>query len=170
MKKLFLIASFFALFSCDNNSDEFDTILNRYKTHPKSQALIGFWQLKGIYPPNESSDNQNSFIGFNPYLGIKYNEILFLDADYLRFLNQSSDNDEMYIHHSKYKFYWFNTASVIKTLQLSEFNSDNYQQAQEYQFPYKFGDTKDTLIVQSNGGVFYLLKKISVHYEGYAID
>ena len=171
MRKILFLATIFALFSCDNQFDDFDDIINKYKTKPKSQELVGFWQLKGVYPPKTSPNNQDIGIGFNGYLGIGYNEILFLDQDYLRFLNKSSnDNDTLFSHNSKNKFHWFNEGNLINALQQFEFNSKDFQNIQEYQFPYKFGQTKDTLIIQSRGDILYLLKKISVDYEEYTID
>lgn len=170
MKKILLLTAIFALFSCDSEFDEFDDIINKYKTKPKSQELIGFWQLKGVYPP-KTHNNQDIGIGFNDYIGIGYNEILFLDQDYLRFLNKAlNENDSLYSYNSKNKFHWFNEGNFINTLQEFEFNSKDFQNIEEYQFPYKFGQTKDTLIIQNRGHILYLLKKINVEYEEYTID
>lgn len=168
IKNLVIITAIFALLSCDNNNDEIYEIVNRYKTKPKSQNLIGFWQLEGVYPPNTSHNNQDIGIGFNGYVGIGYNEILFLDQDYLRFLNKASnDNDSLYSYNSKNKFHWFNEGNFINSLQQFEFNSKDFQNIQEYQIPYKFGQLKDTLIVQSNGKILYLTKKGDIKFVEY---
>src|SRR5690606_33639577 len=123
IKKLLILTAVFAFVSCDNDIDD---IVQRYQTKPKSQALVGFWQLKGIYPPGLTQPNANIEISFNGYLGIGRDEILFLDNDYLRFLNRSSNNgDIIYQFNSKNKFYWYNESTFIKTLYQSEYNSDN---------------------------------------------
>lgn len=163
MKKLLVLLCVLIFISCENGIND---VINRYQIHPKSQELVGFWQLKGTYPPDKNQNNNETAVFFNGYLGIGYQEILFLEIDYLRFLNIASTNsDTIYQYNSENKFLWYNKSNFINALHQSQYNSSNYQNIQEYQFPYKFGITKDTLILQSNGRVFYLLKKINVNYK-----
>ena len=162
MKKLFILTAIFALFSCNDN---FDDIVNNYKTKPKSQELVGFWQLQGVYPPG--SVNQDNDIGISHGLvGIGPDEILYLDTEYLRFLNKSSEDDSCY-YNKKNRLYWYNTDILIKSVYESSYNTKNYQNIKEYQLPFKFGQLKDTLIVQSNGEILYLIKKADIKFIEY---
>jgi hypothetical protein len=168
MKKLLLSSFVFMLLSCE---DGIDDAISKYQTSPKSQELVGFWQLKGTYPPIKTWQNHDVAVFFNGYLGIGHQEILFLDNDYLRFLNIASTNgDTIYQFNGVNKFHWYNQGNFIMALHQSQYNSSNYQNIQEYQFPYKFGTTKDTLILQCNGKILYLLKKIDVKYKEYNIN
>lgn len=167
MKKIFFVVTLFAIFSCNN---EIDDIVNDYKTKPKSEDLYGFWQLEGVYPIKNTA-NPITDIGIGQGLvGIGLKEILFLDNQYLRFLNKSSDGDSLYAYNSKNKFYWYNENQLIKSVHESDFNSKNFQNINQYQIPYKFGQSKDTLVVQSNGTLLYLIKKTNVDYTEYVFD
>lgn len=162
MKKLFILTAIFALFSCN---DDFDDLVSSYKTRPKSQELVGFWQLQGVYPPSDL--NQDNDIGISHGLvGIGPNEILFFDTEYLRFLNKSSE-DNSYYYNKEDRLYWYNTDILIKSVYESSYNTKNYQNIQEYQLPFKFGQLKDTLIVQSNGKILYLIKKADIKFTEY---
>lgn len=165
MKKIILFVPFILMFICCN--DDTNDIIQQYQTKRKSQELVGFWKLKGIYPPNLEHQNTTIEISFNNEIGIVENEILFLDIQYLRFLNKSRNvNDSVYILNSKNKYLWYNEAGFIKSLFQAQ-QADKLITIKEYQFPYKFGQTKDSLIVENNGKVYYLLKQISVDYKEY---
>lgn len=151
---------------CDN---EIDDILEDYKTNPKYEDLLGFWQLKGVYPPNSS--NQDTDIGISQgWVGIGLNEILYLDAQYLRFLNKSSENDSLYSYNQKDRMYWYNTDKFIKSVYEESYNTKNFQNIVEYQLPYKFANSKDTLIVQSNSKILYLTKQSNIKFTEYVFD
>jgi len=168
MEKLLLLLVVCMLLSCD---DDIDDVITRYQTNSKSQELVGFWQLKGTYPSIKTGQNNEVAVFFNGYLGITHQEILFLDNDYLRFLNIAATNgDTIYQFNTVNKFHWYNQGNLINALHQSQYNSSNYQTIQEHQFPYKFGTTKDTLILQCNGKILYLLKKINVKYKEYTVD
>lgn len=162
MKKLFILIAIFALFSCNN---EIDDIVNNYKTKPKSQELVGFWQLEGVYPPDSLKRDKEIGISHG-WVGIGPDEILYVDNEYLIFLNKSSEDDSYY-YNKKDKLYWFNTDTFIKSVYESSYNTKNYQNIQEYQLPYKFGQLKDTLIIQSNGKILYLIKKGDIKFVEY---
>lgn len=152
--------------SCNN---EIDDILNDYKTKPKSTELQGFWQLKGVYPPD--SLKQDNEIGISQgWVGIGPDEIFYLDNKYLRFLNKSSDEDSLYHYNKKDRLYWYNNDKFIKSVYEENYNTKNYQYINEYQIPYKFGLSKDTLIVQSNYKTLYLIKRANIKFEEYVFD
>lgn len=166
MKKIILFAITTLFFSCDN---EIEDTINDYKNKPKSEELKGFWLLKGIYQPDDSKEYNDPVISNGGIARIGINEIFYLDNEYLRFLNKS-DNDPMYYCNAKQKFYWYNEDLYIKSLYEDQFNTDNWQNIAEYQLPYKFGQSKDTLIVQSAGQILYLTKQNNVEYEEYSFD
>lgn len=166
MKKIILFATAFLLFSCDN---EIEDTINDYKNKPKSEELKGFWQLKGIYHPDTSKEYNAPVILNGGVARIGIEEILYLDNDYLRFLNKSP-NDPMYYCNIKERFYWYNEDIYIKSLYEDQYNSNNWQNIMEFKLPYKFGQSKDTLIVQSGGQVLYLTKQFNVEYKEYPID
>lgn len=166
MKKLLFLITTVTFFSCDNDLDD---VVNDYKNKPKSQELIGFWQLEGVYPA--ISSNQNNDIGISQgRVGIGLKEIMYLDTDYLRFLNKSSDSDSLYACNAKDKFHWYNQDLFIKSVHEEGSNTKNYHNISEYQIPYKFGLTKDTLIVQDNGKILYLLKRSDIKFTEYVFD
>lgn len=166
MKKVLFLATIFAVFSCDN---EIDDIINDYKTKPKAKDLKGFWQLEGVYPPDSLKQDNNIGISHG-LVGIGPNEILYLDNEYMRFLNKSSESDTVYYYNKKNRLYWYNTEQFIKSVYESSYNTKNYQNIEEYQIPYKFGKSKDTLIVQSNYKTLYLIKKTNIEYIEYVFD
>lgn len=162
MKKILLLTTIFSLFSCNN---EIDDILNDYKTKPKSEDLQGFWQLNGVYPPDSLKRDREIGISHG-LVGIGPDEILYLDNEYLRFLRKSSDDDSYY-YNKKDRLYWYNNEQFIKSVYESSYNNKNYQNIEEYQIPYKFGQSKDTLIVQSNSKLLYLTKKSDIKFIEY---
>ena len=166
MKKILLLTTIFALFSCDN---EIDDILNDYKTKPKSADLQGFWELKGVYPPDSlKHDNE---IGISQgWVGIGPNEILYLDNEYLRFLNKSTDEDCLYHYNKKDQLYWYNNEQFIKSVYEESYNNKNFQYINEYQIPYKLVQSKDTLVVQSIHKTLYLIKRFNIKFTEYVFD
>jgi len=165
MKKILLLTTIFALFSCNN---EIDDILNDYKTKPKSEDLQGFWQLNGVYPPDSLKRDREIGISHG-WVGIGPDEILYLDNEYLRFLRKSSDDDSYY-YNKKDRLYWYNNEQFIKSVYEESYNTKNYQYINEYQIPYKFGQSKDTLIVQSNYKTLYLIKRVNIKFKEYVFD
>lgn len=162
MKKILLLTALFSLFSCNN---EIDDILNDYKTKPKSADLQGFWQLRGVYPPDSLKRDRE--IGISQgWVGIGPDEILYLDNEYLRFLRKSSDDDSYY-YNKKDRLYWYNNEQFIKSVYESSYNTKNYQNIEEYQIPYKLVQSKDTLVVQSNSKLLYLTKKSDIKFIEY---
>lgn len=165
IKNLFIITTVLALLSCNDN-DEMDEILKRYETKHKSQNLIGFWQLEGFYPPDSLKKDTSIKISFDRYTFIEKEEFFYIDSEYLRLLKKSSNvNDSLYNYNSNNTFYWYNEGVFLRTLYYSGNTSSSFQNILEYQFPYKFGETKDTLIIQNNENILYLLKKINVNYK-----
>lgn len=162
MRKILFLTAVFALFSCNN---EIDDILNDYKTKPKSEDLQGFWQLNGVYPPDSLKRDREIGISHG-LVGIGPDEILYLDNEYLRFLRKTSDDDSYY-YNKKDRLYWYNNEQFIKSVYESSYNTKNYQNIEEYQIPYKFGQSKDTLIVQSNSKLLYLTKKSDIKFIEY---
>ena len=162
MKKILFLTVIFALFSCNN---EIDDILNDYKTKPKSEDVQGFWKLNGVYPPDSLKRDKEIGISHG-WVGIGPDEILYLDNEYLRFLRKSSDDDSYY-YNKKDRLYWYNNEQFIKSVYESSYNTKNFQNIEEYQIPYKFGQSKDTLIVQSNGKLLYLTKKWDIKFIEY---
>lgn len=162
MKKILFLTAVFALFSCNN---EIDDILNDYKTKPKSEDLQGFWQLNGVYPTDSLKSDKEIGISHG-LVGIGPDEILYLDNEYLRFLRKSSDDDSYY-YNKKDRLYWYNNEQFIKSVYESSYNTKNFQNIEEYQIPYKFGQSKDTLIVQSNNKLLYLTKKSDIKFIEY---
>lgn len=164
MKKLILLLSvLFFCVSCEK--DEIDDKINEYKNKPKSEDLKGFWKLKGIYKSKSDEVSLNN----GTIAGIGLNEILFLDDNYLRFLNLVNNGDT-YSYNIKNRFYWYNENNFIKSVYKQEYSNQNAQFLEEFQVPYKFGETKDTLIVQQNGRVMYLLKTTDVEYTEYSFE
>lgn len=163
MKKIILLSTILLCIGCDN--DEIEDKISEYKNKPKSEDLKGFWQLKGNY----KSDNKEVSLNNGTIAGIGLDEILFLDDNYLRFLNRSNPN-EKYAVNSKDRFYWYDENNFVKSLYHQNFSYQNTEIIEEFQFPYRFGETKDTLIVQSDGRIIYLLKTEDVDYEEYFFD
>lgn len=165
MKKILLLTAIFALFSCNN---EIDDILNDYKTKPKSADLQGFWQLKGVYPPDSLKHDKEIGISHG-WVGIGSDEILYLDNEYLRFLNKSEDDGSFY-YNKEHRMLWYNNEQFIKSVYEESYNTKNFQYITEYQIPYKFGLSKDTLIVQSNHKTLYLIKRSNIKFTEYVFD
>ncbi|MEG0851980.1 MAG: hypothetical protein RSH24_19070 [Flavobacterium sp.] len=166
MRKILLLTTVFALFSCNN---EIDDILNDYKTKPKSADLQGFWQLEGVYPPD--SLKRDKEIGISQgWVGIGPDEILYLDNEYLRFLNKSTDEDSLYHYNKKDRLYWYNNDKFIKSVYEESYNTKDFQNITEYQIPFKFGGSKDTLVVQSNHKTLYLIKRSNIKFTEYVFD
>ena len=163
MKKVLLFCVALTLLSC--NEDELDDKIDFYKNQNKSTEIQGFWMLKGIYNSEEPNDYIGTNIGISNggIAGIGPEEIMFLDGTYLRFLNKS---DEGFSMSKKNRFYWFNDKSFIKSV----YKYDYGENLSEFQLPYKFGQTNDTLIVQSQGKVLYLLKNEPVEYTEYVFE
>lgn len=167
MKKVIFLTIISLCFSCDK--DEFEDKINEYNNKPKSEDLKGFWQLKGLYKPENNENSNEVSLRNGTIAGIGSNEILFLDDNYLRFLNKSNPN-EKYAVDSKNRFYWCNENNYIKSLYHQSFLYQNTEIIEEFQLPYRFGETNDTLIVQSDGKIMYLLKTEDVDYEEYSVD
>lgn len=166
MKKILLLTAIFALFSCNN---EIDDILNDYKTKPKSADLQGFWQLKGVYPSDSLKWDKDIGISHG-WVGIGSDEILYLDNEYLRFLNKSSDADSLYHYDKKDRLYWYNNDKFIKSVYEESYNTKDFQNITEYQIPFKFGGSKDTLVVQSYQKTLYLIKRSNIKFIEYVFD
>lgn len=145
------------LVSCDS---EIDDKINEYRNKPKMEALKGFWQLKGLYKKNATNSEPVS-INNGGITGINEGEILYLDNEYLRFLKKR--DNEMFYSYEKDRFYWFSEDKFIKSMYQRSYEK-NFKNIEEFQLPYRFGESKDTLIVQSNRKVLYLLKKENVSY------
>lgn len=157
MKKITFLLTILSFISCSN---EIEDTLSNYKNKPKSPELMGFWQLKGVYPVDTSVDNSD--IGISQgIVGLEANDILYLDAVYLKFLNKSTDDDS-YFYNKSEQHYWFNENQFIKSVLESKFNTKYDQIINEYQIPYKLVPTKDTLVVQNQGKKMYLVKTDNV--------
>src|SRR5690606_2216447 len=167
MKKVIFLATLLLCIGCD--SDEIEDKISNYKNKPKSEDLKGFWQLKGLYKPENNVNSNQVSLNNGTIAGIGLDEILFLDDNYLRFLNRSNP-DEKYTVNAKDRFYWYDENNFIKSLYHQNFPYQNTETIDEFQLPYKFGETKDTLIVQSDGRIIYLLKTEDVDYEEYFFD
>ncbi len=165
MKQIMFLLSVLLLIGCSN---EIEDTLNKYKNMPKSSELMGFWQLKGVYPVDEFADNSN--IGISQgNVGLAPNDILYLDTVHLKFLNKSTDDDS-YFYNKSDQHYWFNENQFIKSVLESSYNTKNYQNILEYQIPYKLVPTKDTLVVQNQGKVMYLVKTANVKVIEYPLN
>lgn len=169
MKKIILFVAALLLVSCDK--DEVEDKIKEYKNKPKSEDLKGFWQLKGFYKSDKEKPNDEAVINNGNVAGIGLDEILFMDNMYLRFLNKSQENDEVgYYLNKRERLYWYNDDKFIKSLHQDEYGNKYFDYYQEFQLPYRFGETKDTLIIQSNGRVVYLLKTDEVEYIEYSFE
>ncbi len=165
MKKVLFLATIAMLCGCNN---EIDDILNDYKTKPKLEDLYGFWQLEGVYPPDTL--NVDYEVGISQgTVGIGLKEIMYLDHEYLRFLNKS-DGDSLFYYNQKDRLYWYNTEMLIKSVYESTYNTKNHQYIDEYQLPYKFGKSKDTLIAFSNYKTQYLIKRSDIKFKEYVFN
>ena len=94
---------------------------------------------------------------------------MYLDHEYLRFLNKS-DSDSLFNYNQKDRLYWYNTENLIKSVYEESYNNKNFQNITEYQLPYKFGKSKDTLIVYSNYKTQYLIKRSDIKFIEYVFD
>lgn len=161
MKKFWLLLfPAFLLVGC--NEDEIDDLKQDYLNGHKSEELVGFWEHKGGYKNSYNFIDEMLLVNNET---IEVGEILLLKNDYLYLLKQSSSNESSYYTTKFYQQYWYNTDNFIKTLVSNSSSSGSYSQANEAFLPYKFGETNDTLIVQSDSKVYYLLKTEEVAYE-----
>ena len=167
MKKLVLLLTILLCVSCDK--DEIDDKVNEYKNKPRSEDLKGFWKLKGLYKSKDSQIPSDLSINNGGIAGIGLDEILYLDNNYLRFLNKVNQEDT-YSVNSKHRFYWYNENNFIKSVYQEKYSNQNSEILQEFQLPYKFGNSKDTLIVQNNGRIMYLLKTENVDFTEYSFE
>lgn len=157
MKKYLLFVLTMSLVNCDS---EIDDKINDYKNKPKAEDLKGFWQLKGLYK-KEATSTVSTSINNGGVAGIGEGEILYLDHEYLRFLNKRSDGS--FYSLGDRRFYWFSEHNFIKSIYQRD-NEKNFKNIEEFQLPYQFGESKDTLIVQSDKKILYLLKRENIDY------
>src|SRR5690606_13731461 len=167
MRKIMFFAVLLFCVGCDN--DETENTISTYKNKPKSADLKGFWQLKGIYKPSNDENPNDISLNNGAIAGIGFDEILFLDDNYLRFLNKVNFSDT-YSLNAKNRFYWYDENNFIKSLYHQNFPNQQTEIIEEFQFPFRFGETKDTLIVQNRGRIIYLLKTEDVDYEEYSFE
>ncbi len=158
MKKFWLLLfPAFLLIGC--NEDEIDDLKQDYLNGHKSEELVGFWNFRGGY---KTSSEEDFHIGT---LGMSKGQILHLSRTELFIL--SKKNNE-YTTNKYSKLYWYNNDIFIKTLDLGpNYSTDYYNSSHaiESNNPYKFGETNDTLIVQSDSETYYFLKTEEVAYE-----
>lgn len=161
MKKFWLLLlPVFLLVGC--NEDEIDNLKQDYINGHKSDELIGFWEHKGGYKVSYNITDEDLLVNNGT---IEVGEILLLDNNYLYLLKKDSSNEPAYYTNKFYQQYWYNTDKFIKTLVSDNSSSGSHSQAHEAFLPYKFGETNDTLIVQSDSKVYYLLKTDEIAYE-----
>lgn len=144
-------------------------IKSNIKNIPKSEELKRFWRLEGFYKANSSSNWDNVSLDNGGVEEIGKGGIIYFDNTYLRFLNQRQDNDTLFYTFVRNRFYWFNENNMIKSLYQHDFEKEGIKGIQEFQLPYRFGNTKDTLIVQNNKKILYLIKKEPVLYVEYGL-
>ncbi|HLV46563.1 MAG TPA: hypothetical protein VKY32_05940 [Flavobacterium sp.] len=159
MKEIMLCCAALVLLGC--NEDELDDKIEFYKQQNKSEEIKGFWILKGTYGTGFLDTDVE--IGDGYFVRIEAGEIMFLDDTYLRFLNKSDNGFSM---SGKNRFYWFNDDHFIKSVHKLDFGENIF----EFQLPYRFGQTKDTLIVFSQEKRVYLIKTEPVEYTEYVFE
>lgn len=167
MKKLVLLLTILLCVSCDK--DEIDDKINEYKNKPKSEDLKGFWKLSGFYKSKNPQSLSDLSISNGGVARIGYNEFLYFDNLYLRFVNKVNHGNT-YSANSKHRFYWYNENNFIKSVYKENYSYQNTEILQEFQLPYKFGETKDTLLIQNNGTIMYLLKTENVDFTEYSFE
>lgn len=158
MKRYLLFVLTLALLSCDN---EIDDKVNDYRNKPKSESLKGFWQLKGLYNKEATSPEEPIYITNGGLAKIAEGEMLHLDNEYMRFLNK--DDEGTFYSSSDRRFYWFNENNFIRSMYQFDYGK-GINEIAEFQLPYRFGENQDTLIVQSNRKILYLLRTENVNY------
>lgn len=156
MKKIVCIGLLSVLCACDK--DELSDKVNRFNSENKSEEIKGYWKFEGAY---KSSKEDNGF--GNQVETIDRGEIVYFDADYQRFLHRDA-NTNTYSTSDRTKCHWYNDNKIIYSLYVEK-NYTGVENSLEFQWPYAFGKTNDTLIVQNSGRLLYLTRHEKVPFK-----
>lgn len=160
MKKILCMGLLSVLYACDK--DEISDKVNRFNSGNKSEELKGYWKFEGAYKLKEGDNGFNMVFGNRGVEAIGPGEMVYFDADYLRFLNHDAENT--YSTWDRTKHYWYNDGKIIYSLNIQK-PYDGMENIVEFQWPYAFGKTNDTLIVQNSGRLLYLTRHEEVPFK-----